>query len=143
MLFFGVLSEKVQSETSNVRSSPPSITSWLRIIPSGTAESASFTRAADKLNLTQSTDSTHIQGLEQELDSQLILRGARRKLELTETGRRVYAAAKEILNRCEALESMRESSDAATLSIATSTVPAQQLLPKLMSGEIDVSAVQL
>lgn len=29
---------------------------------------------------------------------------------------------------------MRESSDAATLSIATSTVPAQQLLPKLMSG---------
>ena len=76
-----------------------------------TAECASFTRAADKLHLTQSTVSTHIQ-----------------------TGRRVYAAAKEILNRCEALESMRESSDAATLSIATSTVPAQQLLPKLMSG---------
>lgn len=99
-----------------------------------TAECASFTRAADKLHLTQSTVSTHIQSLEQELDSQLILRGARRKLELTETGRRVYAAAKEILNRCEALESMRESSDAATLSIATSTVPAQQLLPKLMSG---------
>jgi len=89
-----------------------------------TAECASFTRAADKLHLTQSTVSTHIQSLEQELDS----------LELTETGRRVYAAAKEILNRCEALESMRESSDAATLSIATSTVPAQQLLPKLMSG---------
>ena len=60
-----------------------------------TAECASFTRAADKLHLTQSTVSTHIQSLEQELDSQLILRGARRKLELTETGRRVYAAAKE------------------------------------------------
>lgn len=56
-----------------------------------TAECASFTRAADKLHLTQSTVSTHIQSLEQELDSQLILRGARRKLELTETGRRVYA----------------------------------------------------
>ena len=51
-----------------------------------TAECASFTRAADKLHLTQSTVSTHIQSLEQELDSQLILRGARRKLELTETG---------------------------------------------------------
>lgn len=50
-----------------------------------TAECASFTRAADKLHLTQSTVSTHIQSLEQELDSQLILRGARRKLELTET----------------------------------------------------------
>lgn len=39
-----------------------------------TAECASFTRAADKLHLTQSTVSTHIQSLEQELDSQLILR---------------------------------------------------------------------
>lgn len=99
-----------------------------------TAECASFTRAADKLHLTQSTVSTHIQSLEKELDTQLILRGARRKLELTETGKRVYAAANEIINRCEALECMRDSSSAATLSIATSTVPAQQLLPKLMSG---------
>ena len=64
------------------------------------AEQESLTRAAELLHLTQSTVSTHIQSLEQELDSQLILRGARRKLELTETGRRVYAAAKEILNRC-------------------------------------------
>ena len=39
-----------------------------------TAECASFTRAADKLHLTQSTVSTHIQSLEQELDSHLIRR---------------------------------------------------------------------
>lgn len=99
-----------------------------------TAECASFTRAAEKLHLTQSTVSTHIQSLEEELDTQLILRGARRKLELTNTGRQVYSAAKEIINRCEALETMRENSGAATLNIATSTVPAQRLIPKLMTG---------
>ena len=47
-----------------------------------TAECGSFTRAAEKLHLTQSTVSTHIQCLEQELRTQLILRGARRRFEL-------------------------------------------------------------
>ena len=99
-----------------------------------TAECGSFTRAAEKLHLTQSTVSTHIQCLEQELRTQLILRGARRRFELTDDGRRVYEASREILSRCEELEKMGESAVASPLSIATSTVPAQQLLPKLMSG---------
>lgn len=99
-----------------------------------TAECASFTRAAEKLHITQSTVSTHIRELEAELDSVLILRGSRRKLELTDAGRQVYAAAKDILNRCEALESIRSAPGDAALSIATSTVPAQRLLPKLMTS---------
>ena len=64
-----------------------------------TAECGSFTRAAEKLHLTQSTVSTHIQCLEQELRTQLILRGARRRFELTDDGRRVYEASREILSR--------------------------------------------
>lgn len=101
-----------------------------------TAECGGFTKAAETLHLTQSTVSTHVQTLEKLLDCRLILRGARKRLELTETGKRVYAAAKEIVKRAEALESMRESIDASTLIIAASTVPAQALLPGLMSAFI-------
>ena len=98
------------------------------------AEYGSFTRAAERLHLTQSTVSMHIQALEQTLGAQLILRGARKKFALTEDGRRVYAAAKEILGRCEALQEMRENKSRETMSIGTSTVPAQSLLPRLMAG---------
>ncbi|MBE5784795.1 MAG: LysR family transcriptional regulator [Clostridiales bacterium] len=99
-----------------------------------TVEQASFTRAAEKLHLTQSTVSTHIQSLEEELGVQLILRGARRRFALTEDGKRVYNAAKDILARCEALQEMRKDSEHEMLHIGTSTVPAQYLLPKLMAG---------
>lgn len=99
-----------------------------------TVEQASFTRAADKLHLTQSTVSTHIQALEEELGAQLILRGARRRFALTEDGKRVYNAAKDILKRCEALQEMKKATEHEMLHIATSTVPAQCLLPKLMAG---------
>ena len=98
------------------------------------AEYGSFTRAAERLHLTQSTVSMHIQALEQTLGAQLILRGARKKFALTEEGRRVYAAARDILGRCEALQEMRESANRETMSIGTSTVPAQSLLPRLMAG---------
>ena len=54
-----------------------------------TAEYSSFTRAAEELYLTQSTVSAHIRTLEQALGAQLILRGARRKVTLTEEGKAV------------------------------------------------------
>lgn len=44
------------------------------------AEYGSFTRAAERLHLTQSTVSMHIQALEQTLGAQLILRGALQKI---------------------------------------------------------------
>lgn len=99
-----------------------------------TVEQASFTRAAEKLHLTQSTVSTHIQSLEDELGTQLILRGARRRFALTEDGKRVYSAAKDILTRCEALQEMKKTVRQEVFHIGTSTVPAQFLLPKLMAG---------
>ena len=100
-----------------------------------TAEYSSFTRAAQELHLTQSTVSMHIQSLEDILGTQLIVRGARKRFSLTEDGKRVYAAAKDILSRCEALQQMRQGLESEALSIGTSTVPAQHLLPSLMFSE--------
>jgi Transcriptional regulator len=97
------------------------------------AEYNSFTRAAKELYLTQSTVSSHINMLEQVLGVQLILRGARKKPVLTEEGKRVYAAAKDVLGRSQTLQDLTELRSG-ELSIGASTVPAQHLLPALMSG---------
>ena len=99
-----------------------------------TAEYCSFTKAAEDLHLTQSTVSMHIRMLEEELGVCLIERGARKKVTLTEEGKRVYSAAKEILFRVQALQEQRTKGEEELLRIGTSTVPAQYLLPKLLSG---------
>lgn len=99
-----------------------------------TAEYCSFTKAAEELHLTQSTVSMHIRTLEETLQVRLIERGARRKFVLTEEGKQVYFAAGDILARVEALQENRTEPDHELLRIGTSTVPAQFLLPKLLSG---------
>ena len=99
-----------------------------------TAEYCSFTKAAEDLHLTQSTVSMHIRTLEEMLNACLIERGARKKIILTEEGKRVYSIAKDILNRMDALQEGRTAGEEEPLRIGTSTVPAQYLLPKLLSG---------
>ena len=99
-----------------------------------TAEYCSFTKAAEDLHLTQSTVSMHIRTLEEVLDVCLIERGARKKVILTEEGKRVYSIAKDILSRVDALQEHRTEGGEELLRIGTSTVPAQYLLPKLLSG---------
>lgn len=99
-----------------------------------TVEYCSFTKAAEDLHLTQSTVSMHIRTLEELLNACLIERGARKKVILTEEGKRVYSIAKDILSRMEALQEHREAGEEKLLRIGTSTVPAQHLLPKLLSS---------
>ena len=99
-----------------------------------TAEYCSFTKAAEDLHLTQSTVSMHIRTLEEVLGACLIERGARKKVILTEEGKRVYSMAKDILNRMDALQERQTAGAEDPLRIGTSTVPAQYLLPKLLSG---------
>ena len=99
-----------------------------------TAEYCSFTKAAEDLHLTQSTVSMHIRTLEELLGACLIERGARKKVILTEEGKRVYSTAKDILSRMEALQEGQTEGREEPLRIGTSTVPAQYLLPKLLSG---------
>ena len=101
-----------------------------------TAEYCSFTKAAEELHLTQSTVSMHIRTLEEVLKACLIERGARKKAILTEEGKRVYSEAKDILGQVEALQEHRSAEEGEPLRIGTSTVPAQYLLPKLLSGFI-------
>ena len=99
-----------------------------------TAEYCSFTKAAEDLHLTQSTVSMHIRTLEEVLGACLIERGARKTVILTEEGKRVYSMAKDILSRVDALQERRTDGGEELLRIGTSTVPAQYLLPKLLSG---------
>lgn len=99
-----------------------------------TAEYCSFTKAAEDLHLTQSTVSMHIRTLEEVLGACLIERGAHKKVILTEEGKRVYSMAKDILSRVDALQERRTDGGEELLRIGTSTVPAQYLLPKLLSG---------
>lgn len=100
------------------------------------AEYENFTRAAEVLHLTQSTLSIHVQALEETLKTRLIVRGSRTRFILTEDGKRVYAAAKDILSRCEALGQMRFSAKEDVLSVAASTVPSVSLMPGLVNGFI-------
>jgi DNA-binding transcriptional LysR family regulator len=63
----------------------------------GVAESGSFTRAAEKLNRTQSTVSQQIQRLEQAANAPLLLRDTR-SLQLTEDGDRMLTYARRLLS---------------------------------------------
>lgn len=56
----------------------------------------SFTQAAEQLNVTQSTISKMVRQLEQEVGTQLLLRSGR-QLQLTDTGRVVFARGEEML----------------------------------------------
>ena len=91
-----------------------------------TAEYGSFTRAADVLYLSQSTVSSHIRGLEETLGTPLFDRSARRKVVLTEEGKRIYPTVREIVDRCRRLQDALPETAGTILTVGASTVPAQQ-----------------
>jgi len=96
------------------------------------AESRSFTEAAARIFLAQSTVSSHVAALERTLDLELICRGNRRRLSLTADGERIYLHAKEILQHCEAL--CKEADEERQLILGASTIPGQYILPGLLSS---------
>ena len=99
------------------------------------ASLGSFTRASQTLYLSQSTISAHIQALERALGGALFRRGARRQVCLTRQGEDALPIAREILDRCRILEGIvQPSGEGEILDLASSTVPAQCLLPGLMTG---------
>ncbi len=61
------------------------------------AEELNITRAAERLNMSQPPLSNQMKMLEQQLDTQLFIRG-KRQLSLTESGKLLYRRAKEILS---------------------------------------------
>lgn len=98
-----------------------------------TAEFSSFTKAAEVMFLTQSTVSSHISALENTLGVRLIQRSARQRVTLTKEGELVYREAKDILDRCQALQDLKNHDRQNQLVIGASSVPGQCLMPELMA----------
>jgi DNA-binding transcriptional LysR family regulator len=96
-------------------------------------ECGSFTAAAERLYLAQSTVSGHVAALEKDIGVPLIVRSGKRRIVLTEEGRRVYAHAKAILQSCDQLSRELEERTSVELAIAASTIPMSYLLPGLIA----------
>lgn len=98
------------------------------------AEKRSFSKAARELYLTQPTVSAHVSALEKELNIKLFLRNTR-EVGLTDEGEKLYQYARQMLN-LELLIYEAFDSDVASnscIKIAASTIPAQYLLPDILS----------
>ena len=97
-------------------------------------ESGSFSKAAKLLFLTQPTVSAHISSLEKELDSRLFVRNTK-EVKLSEEGKQLYQYARQMVELEKEIEQVF-SKDAhreeKCITIATSTIPAQYLLPKIL-----------
>ncbi|MBQ3103834.1 MAG: LysR family transcriptional regulator [Oscillospiraceae bacterium] len=98
------------------------------------AQYGSFTVAAEKLYLSQSTISSHVNLLEQALGVQLFLRASRKKVELTEDGQRLLGHVHSILDQCRALVEDVSNHRAEELRIGASSVPAEAILPEIVAG---------
>lgn len=97
-------------------------------------EAQSFSAAAEKLYLTQSTVSNHIRLLEEALGVPLFSRESKRPLRLTEDGQRIYLYAKTILEDCERLQNDYDRSQRTDIVIAASSLPSQRLVPELVAA---------
>ena len=98
------------------------------------AENQSFTVAANKLNLAQSTVSAHIKGLEDSLDVLLFVRDAKKQIYLTETGHELYERAKAIVEQCQIVEDdFSKRTKQQPIAIAASTDSFEYLLPGVMA----------
>lgn len=95
---------------------------------------SSFSKAAQQLYLTQPTVSTHISSLEDELGVQLVTRG--KTVSATGAGAVFYEYANTLLKMREnAAEVMKGYPNllTSTIELASSTVPAEYILPSLLS----------
>lgn len=94
----------------------------------------SFSKAAEKLFLTQPTVSAHISTLEKELNCQLVLRSSKEALP-TKLGQELYSYAVQMLDlRSQAIAQIRGQQDrpGGIITLAASSIPYQYVLPKLM-----------
>lgn len=98
------------------------------------AECNSFTEAAERHYMSQSTVSTHVAALESALGVPLVVRYNRKRIFLTEAGQLVYKMAKDLLTQCSAMEAALARQDADKLLIGASSVPAQCMMPQIMAN---------
>lgn len=99
------------------------------------AEGGSFSKAAKELFLTQPTISSHISSLERELNARLFVRNTK-EVSLSEDGIKLYKYAKQMLDLQREIEvtfGMDEEGELHAVTIAASTIPAQYLLPEVLT----------
>ena len=99
------------------------------------AEGGSFSKAAKELFLTQPTISSHISSLERELNARLFVRNTQ-EVSLSEDGIKLYKYAKQMLDLQREIEvtfGMDEEGESHAVTIAASTIPAQYLLPEVLT----------
>lgn len=102
------------------------------------AEEGSFTRAADRLHLVQSSVSAAVQALERELGAKLLARGNRRS-ELTDAGRALLPEARHVLEAVDLAEdAVRQVGAGLRGSVALGVMQAQAMqalsVPRLLAG---------
>lgn len=91
----------------------------------------SFTEAAKRLYISQPTISTHIQALEKELESKLIVRTTK-SIELTKRGGELYECAVKMLDLRDTLLQKWKSSDEKIIRLGVSTIPSAYILPEFL-----------
>ncbi|MBB1247361.1 LysR substrate-binding domain-containing protein [Rhizobium sp. G21] len=108
-------------------------------------QTRSFTRAAERLNLTQSAVSRQVRNLEEQLGEALFIR-KHHDLELTESGAELYATLQDALHNVElTVRSIMEKSSGARLRLnAPPTFARRWLMPRLPSlrealPDVDIS----
>lgn len=100
------------------------------------ANTGSFSQTAKNLFLTQPTISAHISALETELNARLLIRNTK-EVRLSEKGKILYEYAKKMLEIEHEINMefglVNQMGDG-RIVIAASTIPAQYVLPQILSG---------
>lgn len=91
----------------------------------------SFTKAAEKLYISQPTISTRIRALEEELNTRLILRTTK-SIEVTPEGKKLYEYAENILQLQNRMLEECTGGVKKILHLAASTIPSAYILPEVL-----------
>lgn len=94
-------------------------------------EENSFSKAAQKLCVTQPTVSTHINSLEKELNTQLISRTTK-SIAITDEGISFYEYASSILRIRQRIYQRYDSSGNNFIHLGASTIPSAYILPEIL-----------
>lgn len=107
-------------------------------------DTGSYSKVAEKLDLTQPAVSMQIKFLEERFDTDLIIK-ENGKLKLTPPGKVVYSEAKKIINSWEKIIYQVEESKNTSyreIVIGSSTIPSEYLLPDILA-ELDTKDINI
>ena len=94
-------------------------------------ECRSFTKAAERLYISQPTVSAHIRQLEEELQSRLVIRTTK-SIEITPRGLEAYDCARSILELRENLFRRWADDGEQMIQLGASTIPSAYILPEIL-----------